>query len=73
MMVVTMDEMKSLREQIKSVQAACRTFRTQEGGKHWEVLTGLITVINSLMEAHQRQEDRLHALEAQVRDLQSRG
>lgn len=68
-----MDEMKSLKDQIKSVQAACRTFRTQEGGKHWEVLTGLITVINSLMDAHQRQEDRIHALEAALRELQSRG
>jgi hypothetical protein len=68
-----MDEMKSLRDQMKSVQAACRTARTQESGKHWEVLTALITILNSLLEAHQKQEDRIHSLEAQLRDLQSRG
>ncbi len=66
-----MDEMKSLREQIKSVQAACRTARA-EGGKHWEVLTALISVVNSLMDAHQRHEDKLHALEAALREQQSR-
>ena len=67
-----MDEMKSLRDQIKSVQAACRTARTQESGKHWEVLTALITVVNALMEAHQRQEGRLHALEVAVREQHAR-
>lgn len=68
-----MDEMKSLRDQIKSVQSACRTARGVEGGKHWEVLTALISVVNSLMDAHQRQEDRIHALEAALRDQQARG
>jgi hypothetical protein len=71
--VASMDEMKSLRDQIKSVQATCRTARTVENGRHWEVLMGLITVVNSLMDAHQRQEDRLHALEAALREQHARG
>lgn len=68
-----MDEMKSLRDQVKSVQAACRTARGVEGGKHWEVLTALISVVNSLMDAHQRQEDRLHTIETALREQQARG
>jgi hypothetical protein len=66
-MVTTMDEMKSLKDQIRSVQAACRTARSQEEGRHWEVLTALITVVNSIADIHQRQEERLAALEAAVR------
>lgn len=65
--------MKSLRDQVKSVQAACRTARGVEGGKHWEVLTALISVVNTLMDAHQRQEDRLHILETALREQQARG
>ncbi len=70
MTVASMDEMKSLKDQIKSVQATCRTARTTDNGRHWEVLTGLISVINSLMDMHQRQEDRIHTLETALRDHQ---